>query len=373
MSNPERDRFDDVPILAELRERLEGRFVRNRTGALGRVKAGLRLLPPAVASVAAVAVAVLALVALGHRHPGAGHQRPAVHHSVRLLPPSPHRPSPPSPAELRRQRAEQRYINAAQAQVAAHDPACRQRSNQGATFIHTGAPRELLSLLAVMRRPAPPSDASMRTLMNGGFDIGAGVYVKAIRRARIAYGKAYYLIPEARTTPFSAIPARCDGEIAGALEKRLRGAAPALRAATLRQEAGNLSVLHEETRHQAGLCFAVVSYRHKPGPNGVDMGCGQGFSELAHGGGLDNFESDRAHGRIMSGVVSDQVASVTFEFAAGAGDPARRITVRPVNNVIVIKVPPRTYHIGYPPTAILRTAAGKVIPPPATGTQVGSG
>jgi len=368
MSSPEGDRFDDLPILAELRQRLERRFTPAHGGAHGRVRAGVRVLPMGLAAATAVAVAVVALVALGHRHSASRPARPAAHRAHPASPPGPHQPGAAFPSRL-----QQRQINAAQRQVIARDPACRQKVNRGATFTHASPGHELLSLLGVMRRPSLPPDASTRTLMNGGFDIGAGVFVDYIRRARSEYGKSYYLVPEARITPFSPLPARCSGEILAALGNALANVSAGQRRATLRGESQALAVQRQETQHQEGLCFAIVSHRHKPGPNGVDMGCQQGFSQLAHGGGIDIIEGDRAHGRIMAGAVSDEVASVTVEFAAGGGDPARSITVRPVNNVIVVKVPPRTHHIAFPTTVALRTAAGKVIPQPAVGTQVVAG
>jgi hypothetical protein len=370
MTTPERDRFDDLPILAELRDQLEGRVTRTARPMRRGLTAGIRLLPTGVAVATALAVAVIALVALGHRHDHAGGGTANRHTTPVRRPPHGRLPRP-SAAELRRQAEEQRYINAAQAQVVALDHACKQKANQGATFSGTSPGRELLSLLAVMRRPALPADASTRTLMNGGFDIGAGVYRNYIRRGLSAYGKSYYLVPEARTTPFSPIPARCDAKIMAALHTRVRGLAPKLRELTVAQEAGSLSVLHEETRHQEGLCFAVVSHRHKPGPNGVDMGCGQGFAQLQRGGGINIIENDHAGGRIMAGVVSDRVATATLRYPAGNGRPARSITVRPVNNVVVFKVPPDTFHIDNP-TTILRTATGAVIPQP-TLTQVSGG
>jgi hypothetical protein len=82
----------------------------------------------------------------------------------------------------------------------------------GATLVHRAPPKALLSALGVLRRPALPADRSPRMLFRNGFNAGAGVYVDYIRRARTAFGKSFYLVPEARIIPFGAIPERCFGE-----------------------------------------------------------------------------------------------------------------------------------------------------------------
>ncbi len=73
MSAPSRDSFDDLPILAELREALDDRFNKDRRhGSAGRRRASrwlrgtMRGVPVALAVVVAVAVAVLALTLGSH-------------------------------------------------------------------------------------------------------------------------------------------------------------------------------------------------------------------------------------------------------------------------------------------------------------------
>jgi hypothetical protein len=86
MSSPNRDRFDDLPILAELRELLDDRFNNGRQrGSAGKLRAGrwlgasLRGVPVALAVLVVVAVAVVALTLGSHgRSPTPIHTSDAV-------------------------------------------------------------------------------------------------------------------------------------------------------------------------------------------------------------------------------------------------------------------------------------------------------
>jgi hypothetical protein len=199
-------------------------------------------------------------------------------------------------------------------------------------------------------------------LYRNGFDAGAGVYVDYIRRARTAYGKSFYLVPEARISPFGPIPARCFREMRRALQRDLRRAPPALREPTLRAQAQGFAIQRLQAKQQEGLCFAAVSRGYHGRIGGVDEGCSPGVPNVHSplGGGIG--ESDRAGGTILAGIVPDEVATVTIEFSAGNGDPARAISSRAVNNVVVFKIPPRTAHQQFPSRVIVRTADGVVIP-----------
>ena len=81
----------------------------------------------------------------------------------------------------------------------------------------------------------------------------------------------------------------------------------------------------------------------------------------------------RAGGTIFAAVVPDVVGSVTLEFDAGGGDPARSITSRAVNNVVVFKHPP-----AHRPSAVsvsrvtVRDRHGHPRPTPAPAAQATS-
>ena len=216
--------------------------------------------------------------------------------------------------------AEQRYIDRARRQTIARDPGCKApvNSQRGATLVHRAPPRALLAALGVLRRRALPADRSTRMLMRNGFDAGAGVYVNYIRRARTAFGKSYYLVPEARIGVFGPIPNRCYGEMRTALKHDLRSARPALRKSTLSVQAQEFAAERLEARQQQGLCFAAVSLGSHARLGGVDEGCTAGVPNVRTplAGGIG--EGDRAGGTIFAAVVPDVVASVTLEFDAAA-------------------------------------------------------
>jgi hypothetical protein len=260
--------------------------------------------------------------------------------------------------------AEQRYINEAQRQTIARDPGCKAPTNNqlGATLVHRAPPQALLSALGVLRRPAPPADRSTRMLFRNGFDAGAGVYVDYIRRARTAYGKSFYLIPEARVIPFGSIPERCYGEMRRTLQRDLRTAPVALREPTLHAQAQAFAMQRLQAKHQQGLCFAAVSLGYHGPMGGVDEGCSTGVPNVRNplGGGIG--EGDRAGGTIFAAIVPDKVATVTLEFFAGHGNPARAISSHAVNNVVVFKIPSHTAHQQFPSRVIVRAADGHVIP-----------
>jgi hypothetical protein len=351
VSPPDRDDFNDLPILADLRAQLEARFSRPASRAQRAARRGLGLVPVLIATGTAIAVVVLALTVIRPGH--AQHNAPAapVHHPPQLPP----KPSPnPSPAQSR-------DIDKAQHAVIERDPACRVPVNRGQTVSGGSPGPAILSRLGVMRRPAPPRDAAWRTLFNNGWDIGAEVDVNYIREARIEYGKAYFLIPEGHTTPFGPIPSRCYAEMRTALERALRHVSPRQRALTLAQQAEQFSVQRTESSHRAGLCFAAVSLHHKRRIGGVDMGCSPGAQDFGPDltGGIG--ERDRAGGTILAAIVPDGVASVTLRFAAGTGDPARAITSKAINNVVAFKIPPHTAHHGFPTEVIRRAADGHII------------
>lgn len=278
--------------------------------------------------------------------------------------------SPQTPSSV-----EQRYIDQAQRRTIARDHACKAPTNRqrGATFVHRDPPNALLSALGVLRRPALPADRSTRMLFRNGFDAGGGVYVDYIRRARTAYGKSFYLVPEARITPFGPIPKRCYGEMRRALQRDLRAAPAAVRRSTLRTQAQEFAIQRLQAKQQEGLCFAAVSLGYHGRIGGVDEGCTPGAPSARNplGGGIG--ERDRAGGTIFARVVPDIVATVTLEFFAADGNPAPTISSRAVNNVVVFKIPPHTAHQQFPSRVIVRAPDGHIISTSESPYQHSSG
>ncbi len=358
------DRFDDLPILGELRDALDARFTvaerrlpwfdRARAWTGSGLGSGLRAAPIVLAAVIAITVAIGALTVF--KHGGSQTNRSLGRGPTHLAPKR--LPSYPNPTESR-------YISKALAATVAADHACKQSANRGKTFLQGSPGPEVLSELGVMRRPALPADATTRTLFNNGFDAGAGVYENYIRRARTEYGKAFYLIPEARTTPFGPIPDRCYGETKARLIRELQHATPKVRRTTLAAGLAELQAMELQSEHRVGMCFAVVSAHHRGKIGGVDEGCDQDLAWLNHPVSSQGIgEGDRAGGTIYAAIVPDAIASATLEFKAGGGYPARSVTSQAVNNVVVFKIPPRTYHQAFPSRFVLRETGGKVVTEP---------
>ena len=350
------DRFDDLPILGELRDALEARFrAAEHPGAasLRRARAwtssGLRAAPILLAALLAVLVAVGALTVFKH---GGSHTN---------------RSSGRGPGHVfpKRGPVYPRYLNKALAGTIAADHACKRSANRGKTFLQGSPGPEVLSELGVTRRPALPADATTKTLFNNGFDAGAGVYENYIRRARTEYGKAFYLIPEARTTPFGPIPDRCYGETKARLMRELQHATPRVRTRTIAAGLAELQAMEIQSEHRVGMCFAVVSVHHRGKIGGVDEGCDQDLAWLNHPVSSEGIgEGDRAGGTIYAAIVPDAIASATLEFKAGGGYPARSVTSQAVDNVVVFKIPPRTYHQAFPSRVVLRETSGRVLTEP---------
>jgi hypothetical protein len=196
--------------------------------------------------------------------------------------------------------------------------------------------------------------------------------VNYIRRARTAYGKSFYLIPEARIGVFGPIPGRCYREMRMALQRDLQSAPAALRKPTLSAQAQEFAGERLQARQQQGLCFAAVSLGFHGRLGGVDEGCSPGIPNVRNplAGGIG--EGDRAGGTIFAAVVPDVVGSVTLQFDAAGGNPARSIISRAVNNVVVFKIPPHTAHQQSPSQVIVRDRHGHPIPTPTTGAQATS-
>lgn len=308
-------------------------------------------IPVAVSVATAVVIAVIAITALHTAHPGT--TGPAQHHT-----PAGHPRPPvigrPGPA----QQAINAAINKATNQTIQSDHAC-QSENRGPTRVHGSPGKQLLSQLGVLRRPAIQSP-TLQTLLAGGFTAGSRVYVDYIRLAQVAYGSAFYLIPEGNPSGRGPIPARCYTEMRTRLE-RLTAHLPAAEQAAARQQQSQDFRFMRQQVDQPGLCFAIVTTRHVRAPNGVNSGCGSTTAFLRPGldGGIG--QGDRAGGQIFAAIVPDSVATVTLKFSASGRDPARTLTARAINNVVVFKIPPRTAHPDFPSAIIRRSADGRII------------
>jgi hypothetical protein len=340
-----RDQLDAAAHRKVRRRRLQGPM---RT--LGWPQAIGRTIPVALSVAAVLAIAVIAITALHAAHRDGS--RPGNHHPAHRASHVPRLVHPPRPA----QRAIDAIVGKATVQTIHSDHAC-QDANRGATIVHGSPGQQLLSRLGVLRRPAVPS-STLHTLLAAGFTAGARVDIDYIRLAQIAYGNAYYLIPEGNPSGREPIPARCFTEMRTRLEHLTADLPAAERTAALQQQSENLQGIRQQVPEPA-LCFAIVTTRHVRPPNGVNSGCGSTTSFL-HPGWEGIGQGDGAGGQIFAAIVPDGVATVTLKFSASTNAPARSLTAQAINNVVVFKIPPHTPHADFPTAFIWRSAAGLI-------------
>jgi hypothetical protein len=380
MDGRDPERFEDLPILGDLRDVLAAHMreategvtsvrgavppERRRTRA-GWVVGGLRRATPALAVAVALAVVAVGLLTLHHRaaahHTTAPAGHGAGHHTLPVNP-------PPTPG--------QQLANQAQQEVLRRDHACASPTNRGQTIDHGSPGHAILSLLGVLRRPPLALDPTNKVLYSIGWDIGAGVYVNYIRRARTEDGRSYWIVPEARTSPFGPIPVRCYREFHSTLVHDLRHATPSLRAQALAAQRSDVSGMRAQSEHRAGLCFVEIGLHVRPHPGAVGFGCSPAASGVIPGDS-GNESGDRGGGTIMSGMTPDGVVSVTIHYDPSAKDPAHTITSNVVNNVYVLKVPPDTAHQPFPNQWQIKLSDGRVLTPQqlenSLGVQHGGG
>ena len=158
---------------------------------------------------------------------------------------------PPSPA----QRAINAVVGKATVQTI-HTTRLPERQPR-ATIVHGSPGQQLLSRLGVLRRPAIPS-STLRTLLAAGFTAGSRVDIDYIRLAQIAYGNAYYLIPEGNPSGREPIPARCYTEMRTRLKQLAAHLPAAERTAALQQQSQNLQGIAPASRSAS----AVLRHRY---------------------------------------------------------------------------------------------------------------
>ncbi len=328
---------------------------------------GLSALIVAASTAAALAVAVFALVALHHgRPPSSQPATPATtHHRSRLgLPPRDPGPIPRNVYDG--------AVAAAWNTAWAKDPACRPGPGPavGSGVSYGNPSAAMLSTIPALRRPATPADRLPANLYFHGRPLGPGrwadVYVRFIRRARIADGITFYLVPAAKLgrPPLSPATANhCYQLTVAALRAELPTVPPAKRTATLRYGDAEFAVgrynLETSSVHEG--VFLLTERADGSGANG-----GQSPSTIQQTGMLGGGGGGTPPSPIvMDGIVPSGVATVTLQFpASGHGTrrlPALSATGGVVNDVFVIPVPTLFQRGGWPTTAIWRSASGNAI------------
>jgi len=329
---------------------------RGRLALIVRPRAGNLVV--AAAALAAIAVATFVLTTVRHRPTHPPSPRPSVGSSLPPVSSGPVLPVNPT----RRQVKEENYLREAFVAVANRDRGCEMVSTSGNRpgSVSQGSPSQsLLSLLAVLRRPARSTDKlpvrityhPYRRDPNGSLPALKGIYVRYIRRARWRFGAGYYLIPAADANPVRPLPERCYAEQQAALKHELPHIPSNLRAGTLALEPRYLSELKLNAAQREGVCLAALNH------TGNGDGCGGGFTVSAIEEGHTLASGGPTGVGVVYGVVPDGVATVTLVYHG-----RRSQTVRAIDNVFILKNPgQRLPQNGFPNKMIWRSAQGTVI------------
>ncbi|HEX3874826.1 MAG TPA: hypothetical protein VHW26_11810 [Solirubrobacteraceae bacterium] len=256
------------------------------------------------------------------------------------------------------------YINAALQTLARRDPACPGYPIPGSTSQGSPSPA-LLSILGVLRRPAAPADefpppgviglgqrhgrphqlSRAARLSHFGVD----VYVRYVRRARTAYGAAYYLIPAGGQSFETPAPARCTAE----LEHDLPRMPAALRTTARREIVQMLAAQRRSDQPHPSVCVTALKLTGRFAGDGGGV-CGSSPSAIAGGRSLGSTTTPGGS-TTFTAIVPDGVATVTISFADGA-----TTTARVVGNVLVARAPPGT-GARAPVKMVWRSAGGRIL------------
>lgn len=342
-----------------------GRAFQLRPGLWSR---GFSALIVAASIAVVLGVAVFALVALRHSRPPSSQPTvPATtDHRSRFGPP----PRDPGPIP---RNVDDAAVAAAWNTAWAKDSTCRPRPGPAnGSRVSYGTPSAaMLSTIPVLRRRATRTDRLPGRFYFHGQLLGPGrwgdVYVRFIRRARVADGVTFYLVPAAdigRPPLSPAVANRCYQLTVAALQAGLPTVPPAKRAATRRYGDAEFAVgrynLETSSVHEGVFLFTDRA----TGGGGADGGQSPSTirqTGILGGGGGGNPPSPI----VMDGIVPAGVATVILQFPASSHGPRRlpalSATGDVVNNVFVIPIPTLFERGGWPTTAIWRSASGKVI------------
>ena len=269
----------------------------------------------AAAGVSAI-IGVIAAIGLGPSARSTATQLDAFQRSP------PTRPSPATPGVPKLTVRQRTLINEAQDAVSAVRASCSPVA-RNVPVTSDGAPDvALTSALGVLRRPATPVDAAIKSRLPYPPGIGgarpapgtnppplpgADVFVNAIREARTAFGTTYYIVPAGRETGLRLVPAACDALERAALKRELAAANLPRANRVLQLQRKYLSWQRNAAEYPEGILLGTVNHASI----GIDGGVS--LTELEQRGALD-FNSGYPGRSLLDGVVPDGVASVIVRY-----------------------------------------------------------
>jgi hypothetical protein len=318
---------------------------------------GISILPVAVSCAVVLAIAALAVLTLRHR-PASHPQTSEMHH---LIPGKP----PPQPGPIPRN-VHNGAIAASYNAAWKTDPSCGPESRLATTGrVSQGSPTSsMLQTLPALTRPATPAD---RLPANFLFHQSGIVYVRYVRRVRVAYGRTFYLVPEGDIGRAPLLPAaaeHCYKLLVSALRDRLAGVPHSQRKATLRYGLSSFAEarwnLMTSSIHEG---VSVIMLNASGGGGGGGDASPATIRQTGMlGGGGGGTENPTT---VMDGIVPAGVATVTLKFPAthyrGRRLPALSVTGDVIDNVFVVPIPTLFERGGWPNAAIWRSNSGTII------------
>jgi hypothetical protein len=182
---------------------------------------------------------------------------------------------------------------------------------------------------------------------------GGNVYAGATRRALVADGTTYYIVPERDDPAAELPPSRCLTLHTAALHRALPHIPKALRAQTVALQAAFIAVDRESVARGPQDIICVLTHSRNAGGST----CGTTVAQIQHGIAPDDDQGT------FSAVVPDGVATVTLRFPATGGHPARSVTAGVHGNVYAVRIAGESPagRQAASPVAIWRSAQGTVI------------
>jgi hypothetical protein len=247
-------------------------------------------------------------------------------------------------------------------EVVTHDGACSPFYFGHAASVRHGPPAAaLLSTVGALRRPVTRADAPPLPLRDF-LDLtpARAVYVDYIRRARVVAGVAFYLVPAFDTRVVHPLTRRCRREY----RRRLARAVAGMPAAVRRRARTRLDDLLRQWQRSAKVPaddgVLVVEWPSAGSDfGGFESGEGSDAAAIERGASGLTLASGGGPRDLLSEVVPDGIASVTFELRGrrhGRGYVARASVD---GNVAVAKVPRRAPLAQV--TIVWRAADGRTI------------
>jgi hypothetical protein len=333
--------FDDLEAQLQAAARAQIAVNAGRRARRSRARAAVHNIPVLLAIGTSVLVAVLALVLIRHKQPGA--------------PTTPSGGTPPAasgppafPHLSGQQRKQIDYVMKAGGTVLRRDqgcaPASRGVGDPGRKpSLSQGSPSPAtLAIIGTLRRAETTADqlpprkiwdgphSQPRIYPYGTYPPVTGIYARYIRYARHRDGANYYLIPARNVNWRTPVPARCYHEQVTALRQALPQIPRRIRPGIFTLQATYLAYERRSTEPYPGICLTALNATG----NGDPGNC-YAVSQIEAGHTL----SSGAPGGVpvVYGLAPDGVRSVTFYYKGRY--PGHTLTALVINNVFILHDP----------------------------------